>query len=85
MLIAVVMLEPYYEIVWPIKHEVRLTIIIILKSVRNISRKKKNPMTRSGGQKKKKVVKPAIKGVPPCLVLVCRLVCVYCVVSKLHS
>lgn len=49
MLISVVVLEPCDKILWPVKHEVTLTIVIIPKSVRNMSRKKKKKIKiRSG-------------------------------------
>lgn len=59
------------QILCSVKQKVRLNIVIIPKSM-------KKGKIRSRDQSKK--VKYAIKYFPPCLVLVCSLICVYYVV-----
>lgn len=86
MVISMVVLEPCDKILWPVKREVTLTIVIIPKSVRNISRKKRLRLeVEIGVGREEGEVKPAIKYFSPCLVLVYSMICVYYVVWKLHS
>ena len=81
--VSVVVLEPWDKILWSVKQEVRLNIVIILKSMKKLSRGEKKGKIKSRDQSKK--VKPAIKCFSPCLALVYNLICVYYVVWKLHS
>lgn len=47
-----VALEPWDKILLSVKHEVRLTIVIILKSIKNLRRKKKSELEVEISQKK---------------------------------
>lgn len=76
MWVPVVVLKPWDQVLWFVKHEVRVTLVNIPEPMRNLGRKKSKMRWRDQSKK----AKPAMKYFCPCLVLVSRLLCVYSVV-----